>query len=349
MNHSFDIEIARTYSVDIAIFLNNIAFWLIKNIANRKHFHDGTYWTYNTQNAFLEIFPYWSRQSLRRIINSCIEKELMIEGNYNDFKYDQTKWYALTSKGLELFKIEIPEEPAPSLIGWNQPMAPSLIGWNQPMEWLESTNGMVGINQPIPDTTTDTKTDITTTTTKQHEEVVISENIKLHAGFNLDNPPPNLVVPTTKNGGTPPPNLVVISKISKKKVKKDITPLPPETKKQELAVIDPSYEYPETLYQSNKSTELVTIPFTDNPHNLPMEIIHEWVKYRKGKKWPLSQIVWTRLNKELAKCQNPQDAFEQVVAAGWQGFTAEWITKNEPKRSFFDYDKNSLVDDKDIF
>ena len=172
---------------------------------------------------------------------------------------------------------------------------------------------------------------------------------KLHAGFNLDNPPPNLVVPTTKNGGTPPPNLVVISKISKKKVKKDITPLPPETKKQELAVIDPSYEYPETLYQSNKSTELVTIPFTDNPHNLPMEIIHEWVKYRKGKKWPLSQIVWTRLNKELAKCQNPQDAFEQVVAAGWQGFTAEWITKNEPKRSFFDYDKNSLVDDKDIF
>ena len=54
MNHSFDIEIAKKYSVDEAIFLNHIAFWIQKNIANKKHFHEGQYWTYSSYPAFLD-------------------------------------------------------------------------------------------------------------------------------------------------------------------------------------------------------------------------------------------------------------------------------------------------------
>jgi hypothetical protein len=139
MQHHFDIEIAKEYGVDVAIFLDSLSFWLRKNIANNHNFYDGRFWTYNSQRALSSLFPYWSRQNLRTILKKCFDAELIVEGVYNKNNYDQTKWYSLTDKGMALF---------PGL---------SLIGWNQPIEGLESTNRMGETNQPIPDTKPDTK------------------------------------------------------------------------------------------------------------------------------------------------------------------------------------------------
>ena len=60
MTHQFDTDLAKEYGVDIAIVVNNIAFWLQKNKANKKHIYDGKVWTYNTTKAFTELFPYWT-------------------------------------------------------------------------------------------------------------------------------------------------------------------------------------------------------------------------------------------------------------------------------------------------
>jgi len=138
MHHSFDIQIAQKFGVDIAIFLNHIAFWVDKNAANERHYHDGTYWSYNSQKALEHIFPYWSRQNLRTVIKNCMANGLLITGNYNETKYDRTTWYALTELGLSLFPT---------------------LGWNQPIEKLEPTSSLVRTNQPIPDTLPDTYTD----------------------------------------------------------------------------------------------------------------------------------------------------------------------------------------------
>lgn len=139
MHHHFDIGIATKYGVNVALFLDNMAFWLSKNVANKRHFHDGFHWTYNSQEAFLKLFPYWSRQNLRTVINKCLDEGLIITGNYNETKYDRTGWYAFTEVGLNLY-----------------PFLKSL-GCNQPMELMESTTSLVGINQPIPDALPDTK------------------------------------------------------------------------------------------------------------------------------------------------------------------------------------------------
>lgn len=144
MNHSFDIDIAVKYGVDIAIFLNNIAFWTQANAGNKHHYYDGHCWTYNTQEAFTHHFPYWTRQNIRTIIKGCIDNNLLITGKYNKKGYDQTTWYALSQKGFELFPLLKPIFDA--------------NGWNQPMEWLELTNALVETNQPIPDTIPDTNT-----------------------------------------------------------------------------------------------------------------------------------------------------------------------------------------------
>lgn len=140
--HYFNIEIATKHGVNEAIFLNNIAFWIQKNVANNKHFYDNYHWTYNSQAAFIKLFPYWSRQNLRTIISSCEKQGLIKIGIYNEKKYDKTTWYAFTDKGLNLF---------PTL---------KSLGCNQPMDLLEPTKALVRINQPIPDNKPDNKPDI---------------------------------------------------------------------------------------------------------------------------------------------------------------------------------------------
>ena len=68
MNHSFNAEIADMYGVNEAILIENIYYWVSKNKANGKHYHDGKYWTYNSTKAFSELFYYWSESQIERII-----------------------------------------------------------------------------------------------------------------------------------------------------------------------------------------------------------------------------------------------------------------------------------------
>ncbi len=107
MEHHFNIEVAKKHGVQVAIVLNHLTFWIIKNRANNKHFHDGRYWTYNSVKAFQEIFPYWSFKQMRLILDKIKDTGLIITGNYNHIPYDQTTWYALTDEGLNLFNIPI--------------------------------------------------------------------------------------------------------------------------------------------------------------------------------------------------------------------------------------------------
>ena len=44
MTHVFDVEVAEKYGVNSAILLNALVFWVKKNKANKKHFHDGLTW-----------------------------------------------------------------------------------------------------------------------------------------------------------------------------------------------------------------------------------------------------------------------------------------------------------------
>lgn len=69
MDYSFNAEIAQIYGVDEAVFIHNLYWWIAKNEANGRHYHDGRTWTYNTMKAFAELFPFWSERQLSRIIH----------------------------------------------------------------------------------------------------------------------------------------------------------------------------------------------------------------------------------------------------------------------------------------
>lgn len=106
MEHSFDINIAAKYGIHTAILLKNLHFWIVKNRANEKHYHEGKYWTYNSQKAFAELFPYLTERQVKYTIEKMKKDELIIVGNFNENPYDKTSWYALTDKAFELLGDE---------------------------------------------------------------------------------------------------------------------------------------------------------------------------------------------------------------------------------------------------
>ncbi len=102
MQHNFSVEIAKIYGILEAIILQNIYFWIQKNEANSKHFYDGKYWTYNSNKAFAELFPYATEKQIRTALEKLRREEIIITGNYNKEKFDKTLWYSITDKGYEL-------------------------------------------------------------------------------------------------------------------------------------------------------------------------------------------------------------------------------------------------------
>lgn len=94
MYFGFDGDYAVKYGVDCAIMIHNMQFWIVKNRSAEKHHYDGHYWTYNTAKAFTELFPFWSKRQIERILNQLVDMDVLIKGNYNELPYDRTCWYA---------------------------------------------------------------------------------------------------------------------------------------------------------------------------------------------------------------------------------------------------------------
>ena len=102
MDFSFNIEFAKRYGVDEAIMIKSFQFWIRLNKANGNNFNDGKYWTYNTNKSLTLYFSFWSEKQVRRIIESLVDKGILLKGNYNKIGYDRTIWYAFTNEDLYL-------------------------------------------------------------------------------------------------------------------------------------------------------------------------------------------------------------------------------------------------------
>lgn len=144
MKHTFDVRAAVEYGLEEAIVLENFYYWIKKNQANEKHFYDGRYWTYNSQEALSALFPYWNRAKVQRILQRLCDKSLMVKGNYNKVGYDRTTWYSLTDKALFIFEQSIVQ--------------------NCTIHCSDMNNPLFRSEQPIPDNKPYINTDINTNT-----------------------------------------------------------------------------------------------------------------------------------------------------------------------------------------
>lgn len=94
MTNSFDSQVAMLVGVNAAVLYQNILYWVTKNAANGVHFHDGQYWTYNSNEAFQQLFPYMTSEQIRYALNKLVESGLVIKGHHSD-GMNRTLWFAI--------------------------------------------------------------------------------------------------------------------------------------------------------------------------------------------------------------------------------------------------------------
>lgn len=144
-------------SLDEAIVLNQLNYWIERNKDANRNFRDGHYWVYNSYEAWRkQDFPVWSATKIKRIFTSLEWKGIVLSANYNKLAIDKTKWYTIDYDKLKKFiekyskgQNETPKDQDEiSKDTDDQP-----IGQND--QTLDQSE------RALPETTTDTSTEIT--------------------------------------------------------------------------------------------------------------------------------------------------------------------------------------------
>ena len=113
MNYMFDGDVAKDVGTNAAVLFHSIVWWIAKNEANEKNFHDGKYWTYNSVSAFSKLFPFFTDKMVRSSLEKLEKNGYIISGNYNKIPYDRTKWYALGDIGMTYYSAKTQKSICP--------------------------------------------------------------------------------------------------------------------------------------------------------------------------------------------------------------------------------------------
>lgn len=103
-----DKGLAVILGLNEALVLQQIHYWLEINKKNKRNFHEGRYWTYNTLKDWQKEFPFWSLSTIKRILKKLREKKLIDVDNFNIYQMDRTLWYTINYE--EVDKLYADEE-----------------------------------------------------------------------------------------------------------------------------------------------------------------------------------------------------------------------------------------------
>jgi len=94
-------SLAKMIGLNEAIFIQQLHYWLL----NSKNTIDGKKWLYNSYQEWQGQFPFWSKNTIRRIIENLEKQNILISGNFNKLKIDRTKWYRINYEKLSQISV----------------------------------------------------------------------------------------------------------------------------------------------------------------------------------------------------------------------------------------------------
>lgn len=97
----FDPELATLIGLAESIILQQIHYWVEINRKAGKNYRAGHYWTYNSYESWGNQFTFFSLRTIKRVIVNLKGKGWLISGNFNQLKFDRTKWYRIDYERLE--------------------------------------------------------------------------------------------------------------------------------------------------------------------------------------------------------------------------------------------------------
>lgn len=130
-------SLAKEVGLNESIILQQLHYWLKKSTNER----DGYKWVYNTYEDWVNQFPFWSVSTIRRTVTKLENANLIIVGNYNKLKIDNTKWYRINYPLLQHMSRPSVQNEQTTCSKW--------------------TDDLFKMNRPLPETTTETTSEIT--------------------------------------------------------------------------------------------------------------------------------------------------------------------------------------------
>ena len=100
MIYSFDGAIANEVGVSAAVVFHHIAHWIKFNEAHEQNFINGKYWMYDTVANMQKFLNFYTDRTIKNSIGKLVEADYLVRDNLSQDKYNHTKWYALTEKGM---------------------------------------------------------------------------------------------------------------------------------------------------------------------------------------------------------------------------------------------------------
>src|SRR5688500_963155 len=93
--------LAEEIGFNESILFLQLEFW----IAISGHERDGRRWTYQSLSDLERFFRFWSRPTINRAIHSLEKQNLIfVADEYNRYKYDRTRWFAINFEGVRKLK-----------------------------------------------------------------------------------------------------------------------------------------------------------------------------------------------------------------------------------------------------
>lgn len=109
MHHSFDIHLAQTYGMKEAIIIHHFQHWIRINKKLGRNEFEGRTWSYQTVKEIAAHFLYMTESEIYETIEKLCRgkgrrakhqqfEPVLVKGNFNKSKYDQTTWYAFVDE-----------------------------------------------------------------------------------------------------------------------------------------------------------------------------------------------------------------------------------------------------------
>jgi len=115
LNDPYALRINNGLAKEIGFNESVVLLQLEYLIAISNNWRDGRYWTYQSLNDLHDnYFPWWSRETINRTIKKLLRMKLIVIGNYNNHKYDRTRWFGLNYANCDaLESLTVPDAVDP--------------------------------------------------------------------------------------------------------------------------------------------------------------------------------------------------------------------------------------------
>ena len=91
--------IARVLDINKAIILQQVQYWILKS----KHERDGYAWIWNSYAEWAKQFPWLTARAVRHHIAELEKMGLLVSGEYNRDRRDNTKWYRIDYAAVDQY------------------------------------------------------------------------------------------------------------------------------------------------------------------------------------------------------------------------------------------------------